>query len=153
MKNILKIGLAAGAFLAPLAFAHEAQARDYCREYQKSVSINGHRESGYGTACQQPDGSWMIVSSRGDVDPFDALRARNVNIIAQHQPVYFSYGPRFRPVTYYAYAPRPYYRHYRPGFYFGISQGWRDHDRRDRGHDNRGHHNGRQGNHDHDRRR
>lgn len=33
----------------------------YCREYQQSVYVNGRQQSGYGTACQQPDGSWEIV--------------------------------------------------------------------------------------------
>ncbi|MEN8179928.1 MAG: RT0821/Lpp0805 family surface protein [Pseudomonadota bacterium] len=33
----------------------------YCREYQSEVSVGGSRESVYGTACQQADGSWEIV--------------------------------------------------------------------------------------------
>lgn len=33
----------------------------YCREYQSEVSVGGNRESVYGTACQQADGSWEIV--------------------------------------------------------------------------------------------
>ncbi|NCC22890.1 MAG: glycine zipper 2TM domain-containing protein [Alphaproteobacteria bacterium] len=33
----------------------------YCREYQQEVYVGGKRESAYGTACQQPDGSWEIV--------------------------------------------------------------------------------------------
>lgn len=34
----------------------------YCREYQQDIVVGGQRETGYGTACQQPDGSWQIVS-------------------------------------------------------------------------------------------
>lgn len=34
----------------------------YCREYQQSVTVGGQKKSAYGTACQQPDGSWEIVS-------------------------------------------------------------------------------------------
>jgi surface antigen len=34
----------------------------YCREYQQTVVVGGQQESAYGTACQQPDGSWEIVS-------------------------------------------------------------------------------------------
>jgi surface antigen len=34
----------------------------YCREFQTEVTVDGTRQSGYGTACQQPDGSWQIVS-------------------------------------------------------------------------------------------
>lgn len=34
----------------------------YCREFQSEINVGGQREKGYGTACQQPDGSWKIVS-------------------------------------------------------------------------------------------
>lgn len=34
----------------------------YCREFQTEVTVDGRRQSGYGTACQQPDGSWQIVN-------------------------------------------------------------------------------------------
>lgn len=33
----------------------------YCREYQQTIMVGGQEQSGYGTACQQPDGSWQIV--------------------------------------------------------------------------------------------
>lgn len=33
----------------------------YCREYSSTVTIDGRTEQAYGTACQQPDGSWKIV--------------------------------------------------------------------------------------------
>lgn len=33
----------------------------YCREYQQTVVVGGKKESAYGQACQQPDGSWEIV--------------------------------------------------------------------------------------------
>jgi surface antigen len=34
----------------------------YCREYQQTIVVGGRSQNGYGTACQQPDGSWEIVS-------------------------------------------------------------------------------------------
>jgi len=34
----------------------------YCREFQSEIIIGGQRERGYGQACQQPDGSWKIMS-------------------------------------------------------------------------------------------
>jgi len=34
----------------------------YCREFQNKITVGGKTESGYGTACRQPDGSWQIVS-------------------------------------------------------------------------------------------
>lgn len=36
----------------------------YCREFQHTVIIGGQSEQAYGTACQQPDGTWEIVSTR-----------------------------------------------------------------------------------------
>tara|TARA_R110002072_G_scaffold84817_3_gene192245 strand:+ start:467 stop:997 length:531 start_codon:yes stop_codon:yes gene_type:complete len=33
----------------------------YCREFQQTIFVGGREESAYGTACQQPDGSWQIV--------------------------------------------------------------------------------------------
>lgn len=35
----------------------------YCREYQQTVTVGGQQQSAYGTACQQPDGSWEIVNN------------------------------------------------------------------------------------------
>jgi surface antigen len=34
----------------------------YCREYQQTVVVGGTPQSGYGTACRQPDGSWQVVN-------------------------------------------------------------------------------------------
>jgi hypothetical protein len=129
MKKALLHGLLASAFLSPFAAVEEAEARDYCREYTKSVRVDGRMQSGYGTACMQPDGSWMIVDAQGTVDPFDALRQQNVVIVAQQEPVYFDYGPRYRPVTYYAprYAYAPRYRYNSPGVFFSF--GYNDHGR------------------------
>jgi surface antigen len=33
----------------------------YCREYQQTIYVGGQQETGYGIACEQPDGSWQIV--------------------------------------------------------------------------------------------
>lgn len=33
----------------------------YCREYQQTVVVGGRTQTGYGTACQQPNGSWEIM--------------------------------------------------------------------------------------------
>jgi hypothetical protein len=141
-KKLIKTGLLAGALVSPLMFAGNAEASGYCREYQKSIYVGGDRESGYGTACLQPDGSWMITDTRGSVDPFDELRQDNAIIYAQERPVYYRYGPSYRPVTYYV----PVRQYYRPrpllSFYFGDNDrhrhGWnhwnrgRDWDRHDR---------------------
>lgn len=34
----------------------------YCREFTQEITIGGRKQTGYGTACRQPDGSWEIVS-------------------------------------------------------------------------------------------
>ena len=33
-----------------------------CREYRSTVTIDGHTEDVYGTACREPDGSWHFVN-------------------------------------------------------------------------------------------
>ena len=35
----------------------------YCREFQQTVTVGGKSQQAYGTACQQPDGTWEIVST------------------------------------------------------------------------------------------
>jgi surface antigen len=39
----------------------QAEGGKYCREYRQTVVIDGKEEQAYGTACRQPDGSWVIV--------------------------------------------------------------------------------------------
>ena len=40
---------------------YETAPGRYCREYQTTVVVGGRTQSGYGTACRQPDGSWQVV--------------------------------------------------------------------------------------------
>lgn len=39
------------------------QSGRYCREFQQTIYVGGREETGYGTACRQPDGSWEIVDN------------------------------------------------------------------------------------------
>jgi len=39
---------------------YQKSSGEYCREYQQTVQIGGKTENAYGTACRQPDGSWMV---------------------------------------------------------------------------------------------
>ncbi len=48
--------------VTPLRDGRNAQTNAYCREYQTTVVIDGREQSAFGTACQQPDGSWKVVS-------------------------------------------------------------------------------------------
>lgn len=34
----------------------------YCREYQQTIVVGGRQETGFGQACQTPNGDWEIVS-------------------------------------------------------------------------------------------
>ena len=38
----------------------QAVPDNYCREYTQSFTIGKQTQTGYGTACLQPDGSWEI---------------------------------------------------------------------------------------------
>jgi surface antigen len=40
---------------------YQAAQGQHCREYQQTVTIGGQPQQAYGTACRQPDGSWLIV--------------------------------------------------------------------------------------------
>jgi surface antigen len=40
---------------------YEAEPQSYCREYQTTIVVGGRAQTGYGTACRQPDGTWQIV--------------------------------------------------------------------------------------------
>jgi surface antigen len=52
-------GNASGA-ITPIQDGTSSAGR-YCREFQQEVTIGSDRETLYGTACQNPDGSWEIV--------------------------------------------------------------------------------------------
>lgn len=40
---------------------YQNSAGQYCREYAQTINVGGSAQSGYGTACRQPDGTWQIV--------------------------------------------------------------------------------------------
>jgi len=46
--------------ITPVRDGRDAAGR-YCREFQTTVTIGGQPQPAYGTACQQPDGSWKVV--------------------------------------------------------------------------------------------
>ena len=55
-------------YYAPPAYSEPAPRyapqlqRENCREYQSTGVVNGAVAQTYGTACQQPDGTWRIVN-------------------------------------------------------------------------------------------
>lgn len=38
-----------------------SSAGRYCREYEQTIYIGGRQETGVGTACKNPDGTWEII--------------------------------------------------------------------------------------------
>jgi surface antigen len=49
-------------YVTPIRDGRSSQTNAYCREYQTTVVIDGREQSAFGTACQQPDGSWKVVN-------------------------------------------------------------------------------------------
>lgn len=47
--------------VTPVRDGTNQQTGAYCREYQTTVTVGGETQDAFGTACQQPDGSWKIV--------------------------------------------------------------------------------------------
>lgn len=98
-----KIVWLAGAILVS-SLASAAQANQpFCREYTKQVWVGGQPQSGYGTACMQPDGSWAVSEqqSQPGIQLTDHYYGNN-------------YGA-YRPAPIYA-PPPVYYPPYPPAY-------------------------------------
>jgi hypothetical protein len=83
----------------------------YCREYTQPVTIGGVKQSSYGTACQQPDGTWKILPSNiqaqanAQTPPIEYLGPPQYT----SQPVYMVPPPvYYQPSPYYGPYPYPY---------------------------------------------
>lgn len=48
-------------YIEPIRDGRDSATGSYCREYQTTVVVGGKKQSAYGTACQQPDGSWKVI--------------------------------------------------------------------------------------------
>lgn len=81
----------------------------YCREYTQHIMIAGTKRESYGTACQQEDGAWKIVTTD------QPQTEQQVEYIA---PLEYISPPRYvvPPMAYYEpypyYTPYPYYAPY-----------------------------------------
>jgi surface antigen len=53
-----------GGAVTPKREGYDRITGDYCREFETTIYVDGREEVGYGTACQQHDGSWEIQSAR-----------------------------------------------------------------------------------------
>lgn len=97
----------------------------YCREYTQPVIVGGRKVSSYGTACQQPDGSWKIINNNTQ----EQAESEEIEVLGP--PEYVS-APRYvaPPVEYYEMAPppppyyRPYPYPYGSGMVIEFSNGW-----------------------------
>jgi hypothetical protein len=131
-KFILVAALAA----LPLISPGKAEAREYCREYTKTIRIGGQVEIGYGQACKRGGDTWEIVKlsgpghARGAVREriYDDLYDRGYRVIVVNDYDHPHYDRRVRYVDYDRSRPALF------GFYFS--------DNDDRHDYRRGHHHG-----------
>jgi surface antigen len=84
---------------------YQNSAGQYCREFITTITIGGAEEPAYGTACRQPDGSWLIVAT----EPV-AEQQQIVERVVATRYVY-PYGYR------YWYTHNPFYFYPDPWFY------------------------------------
>ena len=48
--------------ITPVRTYQEVASQRHCREYQQTITVGGNTETGFGTACRQPDGRWKIIN-------------------------------------------------------------------------------------------
>lgn len=82
LSRILSISLLCGLVMPATVQADES----YCREFAQTFTIDGETQSGYGTACLQPDGSWKIILQRS----LDRHSENEVHYIVKEDTVYVS---------------------------------------------------------------
>ena len=128
------LALSLGAHAAHAQYYPTANPQPYCREFTKVVDIGGRRESAYGTACMQPDGSWQIVSD--DIPTSQPLQY----MPEQHQVMYV---PQPVAVSAFSISFDSWNNPSRMRHYNDYGHGWRERPQRGRGHEHgrgRGHH-------------
>lgn len=90
---------------------------EYCREFTQIIEVGGRKEEGYGTACQQPDGSWKIVKESGlEAEGEGDYYVDNKRVYVEPATtVIYERRPIFRPSfgVVYSYPPYRHYRHHR----------------------------------------
>ncbi len=76
----------------------------YCREFITTVIIGGSEEQAYGTACRQPDGTWMIVSDTVEQPAYQVVE----RVIERHYiypyryPYWYDHYPYFHYPRYHS---------------------------------------------------
>lgn len=103
-----KTTLLAAMVAAPLLMPTEALA-DRCKQYTKTIRIDGVLEVGVGKACERRDGDWEIISLKGPWEIQNRLRDDIYDDL-------YDRGFRVMVVNNYGYS-RPYYHHPRVVYY------------------------------------
>jgi hypothetical protein len=81
----------AAVTVAPPPTSPPAQQTAYCREFTATATVDGKPQETIGTACQQPDGRWRIVSNSppGESAPQGQQAAPAVIYPAYAYPYYY----------------------------------------------------------------
>lgn len=48
--------------VTPVREGRQASTGGLCRQYKQTIVVDGQSETAYGTACQNPDGTWQLVN-------------------------------------------------------------------------------------------
>ncbi len=46
--------------VTPIREGRQASSGGLCRQYKQTIVVDGQAETAYGTACQNPDGTWQL---------------------------------------------------------------------------------------------
>ena len=65
---------------------YQNEQGQYCREYVTTITIAGQEEQGYGTACRQADGTWVIVSGESPAE--GGPPAEEQTVVQSVEPAY-----------------------------------------------------------------
>jgi hypothetical protein len=85
---------------APQTAQAPAQAPT-CREFQQTITVGGTPQAGYGTTCQQPDGTWRVADA---AQPAPSGPPAQPQVASTTAYPYYAYPyPAYYPA--YAYAP------------------------------------------------
>lgn len=100
---------------------YQNEQGQYCREYVTTITIAGQEEQGYGTACRQADGTWVIVSGESPAE--GGPPAEEQTVVQSVEPAYpvspaylYPYGYPYWYLDYPYYVWGPYY----PGIFFSF---------------------------------
>jgi surface antigen len=94
---------------------YQNEEGQYCREYVTTITVGDQAVQGYGTACRQPDGTWMIVSDESGALGGGVQTGNQT--VEQVSPVYlYPYGYPYWYLDYPFYVWDDYY----PGIFFSF---------------------------------